>query len=231
MHVLVCFVPFLLVFKQPDLGTSIVYLVSWIAMMVAGGLPVIVLVLAAGAGGVLFPVLWGHLKTYQQSRILTFINPLIDPQGAGYNALQAMIAVGSGQLFGKGLGMGTQSHMRFCRNFIRTLFCNSYRGIRICRRISRIFSLCHPVVAYDCAIYARKSRTVICISLYDRFVYHDSYPSAHKRWYEHGNYPSDWYHIAICLLWGSSILAISLGFGILLSLRRQGFGDDRIAIV
>lgn len=106
-------VPFLLVFKQPDLGSSIVYASFWAAMLLAGGLPVWLL-LAGGVLGVLFlPFLWTHLAEYQKSRIATFLNPGLDPKGAGYNAIQAMIAVGSGQLFGRGLGRGTQSHLRF----------------------------------------------------------------------------------------------------------------------
>ncbi len=65
----------------------------------------------------LLPFLWSHLASYQQSRILTFINPALDPKGAGYNALQSMIAVGSGQWWGRGLGRGTQSHLRFLPEF------------------------------------------------------------------------------------------------------------------
>lgn len=113
VHVGLFAVPFLLVFRQPDLGTSIVYASSWLAMMVAGGFPLILFALGGVVGTLGFPVFWHALADYQKSRIFTFLNPAIDPQGAGYNALQAMIAVGSGQLFGRGLGMGTQSHLRF----------------------------------------------------------------------------------------------------------------------
>ena len=106
-------IPFLLIFRQPDLGSSIVYLAMWIGMLIAGGLPLIVFF-----GGILsfataIPFLWHMLAGYQQSRIMTFLSPGSDPSGDGYNALQSMIAVGSGQLFGKGLGLGTQSHLRF----------------------------------------------------------------------------------------------------------------------
>lgn len=112
-HVIVFIIPFLLVFKQPDLGSSIVYFAMWLAMMLAGGLPIAVLGITGIIGSVLLPWGWHALEAYQKARILTFINPDYDPQGAGYNAVQAMIAVGSGQLFGRGLGRGTQSHLRF----------------------------------------------------------------------------------------------------------------------
>lgn len=110
-------IPFLLVFRQPDLGSSLVYGAFWTAMMLAGGLPVWLLVIGLGLMGVLVPLLWTHLAVYQKSRITTFLDPELDPKGAGYNALQAMIAVGSGQIFGRGLGRGTQSHLRFLPEF------------------------------------------------------------------------------------------------------------------
>lgn len=113
IHAVLFLVPFLLVFRQPDLGTSIVYSVSFLSMLVAGGFPLIFFVIGgmAGAGG--FPLLWNALAGYQKARIDTFLNPGSDPRGAGYNAIQAMIAVGSGQILGRGLGRGTQSHLRF----------------------------------------------------------------------------------------------------------------------
>ena len=113
LHGILFIVPFFLVFRQPDLGTSIVYGTSWLTMLIAGGFPVILL-LIGGVGGILgFPVFWNALASYQKARIYTFLDPASDPAGAGYNAIQAMIAVGSGQLLGRGLGRGTQSHLRF----------------------------------------------------------------------------------------------------------------------
>lgn len=106
-------IPFLLVYRQPDLGSSIIYAVSWLAMMLAGGLPVGAVAAAIAAGTISLPFLWSLLLPYQKDRIITFLDPAHDPSGAGYNALQAMIAVGSGQWIGRGLGRGTQSHLRF----------------------------------------------------------------------------------------------------------------------
>ncbi len=106
-------IPFVLVFRQPDLGTSIVYAAAWMSMMVAGGFPFILLIVGIAVMVMGFPLFWQALKDYQKARIYTFLNPSLDPRGAGYNAIQAMIAVGSGGLFGRGLGRGTQSHLRF----------------------------------------------------------------------------------------------------------------------
>lgn len=113
LHGLLFVVPFLLVFKQPDLGTSLVYGSMWLSMGIAGGLSLLVLAAGVALATIGFPYIWQHLADFQKARITTFLNPALDPKGAGYNALQAMIAVGSGQLFGRGLGRGTQSHLRF----------------------------------------------------------------------------------------------------------------------
>lgn len=113
LHCFLFLIPFFLIFRQPDLGSAIVYTVLWVSMLVAGGLPIPILI-GSGIGAVfLAPFFWHILTPYQQSRILTFLSPANDPGGEGYNALQSMIAVGSGQFFGKGLGLGTQSHLRF----------------------------------------------------------------------------------------------------------------------
>ncbi|OGG24578.1 hypothetical protein A3A79_05330 [Candidatus Gottesmanbacteria bacterium RIFCSPLOWO2_01_FULL_43_11b] len=113
LHMLLFALPVLLVIRQPDLGTSIIYTSSWVAMMVAAGLPLWTLILAGIGVGFIFPFLWNLLAPYQRDRLTTFLAPTLDPKGAGYNALQSMIAVGSGQFFGRGLGRGTQSHLRF----------------------------------------------------------------------------------------------------------------------
>lgn len=113
LHLVLFLIPFLLVLKQPDLGTALVYTCFWLAMMLAGGLSLPLVIISAVVFIFALPGVWQHLAPYQRDRITTFLNPALDPRGAGYNALQAMIAVGSGQLFGRGLGRGTQSHLRF----------------------------------------------------------------------------------------------------------------------
>ena len=112
-HAVIFFIPFFLVFRQPDLGTSIVYLTMWASMMIMGGFPLALFFGGIGVGIAGLPLLWNVLAGYQKSRITTFLNPMLDPQGAGYNAIQAVIAIGSGQWIGRGLGLGTQSHLRF----------------------------------------------------------------------------------------------------------------------
>lgn len=110
-------IPLILVFKQPDLGSTIVYIFLFGSIIVATGLRHIILLGGLITSLGILPFFWYFLKDYQKERILTFINPSRDPLGTGYNAIQAEIAVGSGQLFGRGLGRGTQSHLNFLPEF------------------------------------------------------------------------------------------------------------------
>ncbi len=117
-HVLVsgfyAFVLFLMIFLQPDLGSSIIIFFIWFGMVMVSGISkkhVLAVLLAAFLS---LTFLWFFvLADYQKQRLMTFVNPLADIQGAGYHSLQSMIAVGSGQFFGKGIGFGTQSRLRF----------------------------------------------------------------------------------------------------------------------
>lgn len=108
------FVPAFLVLLQPDLGSAVILGALWLAMAMFAGITPRHLVLVC-AGGILAALFaWGYvLAPYQKERISIFLDPYRDPQGAGYNAIQAMVAVGSGQVSGKGIGYGTQSHLHF----------------------------------------------------------------------------------------------------------------------
>lgn len=102
------------VLLQPDLGSGLVMLAIWLGLVMLAGIRVryIVALLAIGIGA--FVIGWMFLfKDYQKDRLLTFMNPARDPLGAGYNVNQSMIAIGSGQLFGRGLGFGSQSQLHF----------------------------------------------------------------------------------------------------------------------
>jgi rod shape determining protein RodA len=106
-------VPFLLVLKQPDLGTSLVFLAIFVGMIFAAGVNLRLLAMIFGGGIACLPVVWHFLKDYQKMRIMVFIDPNVDPLGSGYHIIQSKIAIGSGMLFGKGLFGGTQSQLNF----------------------------------------------------------------------------------------------------------------------
>ena len=106
-------VPFLLVLKQPDLGTSLVFMAIFFGMIFVSGVRLKLLLGIFGAGIAAMPILWHFLKDYQKMRIMVFMDPNVDPLGSGYHIIQSKIAIGSGMLFGKGLFGGTQSQLNF----------------------------------------------------------------------------------------------------------------------
>jgi rod shape determining protein RodA len=102
-----------LVMRQPDLGSSIVLLGVWGMLLLISGIRLRQVVALALLGTLLISGSWFFLADYQRARIENFIHPELDPRGSGYNVLQAMVAVGSGGVFGKGIGHGTQSQSNF----------------------------------------------------------------------------------------------------------------------
>lgn len=108
------FVPLLLVLLQPDLGSVIVLVAVWIAIVLFSGMKVRHFFSLMLIGAVIVGIAWfAMLLPYQKARITSFLDPYRDPKGAGYQMIQSMIAVGSGQMLGKGLGYGSQSHLHF----------------------------------------------------------------------------------------------------------------------
>lgn len=105
--------PLFLILIQPDLGTTSVIFILTLVLFFVSPLKKIYLVIALAVMLALTPVAWHFLKPYQKDRIEAFINPSIDPQGTGYNVSQAKIAIGSGGLWGTGLGKGSQSQLNF----------------------------------------------------------------------------------------------------------------------
>ncbi|HWY78792.1 MAG TPA: FtsW/RodA/SpoVE family cell cycle protein [Candidatus Sulfotelmatobacter sp.] len=104
---------FLLVYFQPDLGSALLFLLVALFALMISGYPFRWFALLFLPFVILMPVIWTKLHDYQRNRILTFLNPQADPLGVSYNSIQALIAVGSGVFFGKGLSEGTQSGLRF----------------------------------------------------------------------------------------------------------------------
>lgn len=107
-------VPFILVAKQPDLGSAMIIGLTGGAIMVLAGLSWRVIAAGAVAAAAIIPpfVMFG-MKEYQRNRVLTFLSPESDPSGTGYNIIQSKIALGSGGVLGKGYGLGSQSQLEF----------------------------------------------------------------------------------------------------------------------
>lgn len=155
-------IPTALVFRQPDLGTSLVYMAITAGMVYVAGIRMRLVQIIAGAVVVLLPLSWFALQTYQKQRILVFLNPDIDPFGAGYHIIQSKIAIGSGMIVGKGLFEGTQSQLNFlpenhtdfifsvigeelgfigCVIVLLLFFLLLYRGIKIARATTDSFGM------------------------------------------------------------------------------------------
>jgi rod shape determining protein RodA len=107
-------IPFLLIFLQPDFGGAMIIFFIWFGMTLISGISKRHLMLVIGSGVVVFVILWSFVfQPYQKARIMNFVEPLSNIQGSGYNVYQSTIAVGSGQIMGKGVGFGTQSRLKF----------------------------------------------------------------------------------------------------------------------
>lgn len=103
-----------LIFIQPDFGSAVIMFFVWLGMVLVSGIKLRHLATVFLLGIVVFGLMWQFIFfDYQKERIATFIDPLSDIQGAGYNAYQSTVAIGSGGVFGKGIGYGTQSKLLF----------------------------------------------------------------------------------------------------------------------
>lgn len=129
---------------QPDLGSALVYSVMLFAVLIVAGAPRRFLLSLLGGTFAMLPVGWMFLKPYQRMRLLVFIDPSIDPQGAGYNVIQSRIAVGSGGFFGKGFLGGTQAKLHFLpephTDFIFGVFSEEF-GFVGCIAVLSLFAL------------------------------------------------------------------------------------------
>lgn len=126
---LVLFPVFFLVLRQPDLGNAIIYLLTVLAMMLVYGFPIRYFAAMGAAVLLPMPLFFSLLHDYQRTRILSFLNSTSDPFGSSYNAIQSLISIGSGGVFGKGFGQATQSILRFLperhTDFIFATICES----------------------------------------------------------------------------------------------------------
>ena len=127
---LMILMPTLLVMRQPDLGTALLLILSSAALFFVAGVKIWKFAVVGLASVSCIPLLWSFLHTYQQQRILTFLNPESDPMKSGYHVTQSKIALGSGGVLGKGFLQGSQSHLNFLpekqTDFIFTMYSEEF---------------------------------------------------------------------------------------------------------
>lgn len=108
---------FLLIFIQPDLGTSLTILMIWAGLLIASNISFKKILVFVFLAAFIIPTSWFVMHDYQRERIISFMSPEQDPQGISFHSIQSTIAVGSGGLWGRGLGRGTQSRLQFLPEF------------------------------------------------------------------------------------------------------------------
>jgi rod shape determining protein RodA len=149
-------IPVGLIIIQPDLGTAMIILLVYGSILLFLRLNAKLLLGLFVAATIALPVVYNYgLKPYQRQRIVTFIDPMSDPKGAGYNSIQSMIAVGSGQLWGKGYKKGTQAHLNFLpehhTDFIFSVFSEEWGfiGCSVLLLVYALFLMSGLSVAYQ----------------------------------------------------------------------------------
>ncbi|OIP98050.1 rod shape-determining protein RodA [candidate division WWE3 bacterium CG09_land_8_20_14_0_10_39_24] len=145
-------VPFIvLIAKQPDLGSALVIMGIWFFMILYSGVNPRQILLFILAISLLSYPMWNFLRSYQKQRVVSFVNPYADPLGSGYNVIQSMIAVGSGEIFGRGFGRGTQSHLRFLpeyrTDFIFAAFSEEWGFLGSAILVTFYFGLLYKILA------------------------------------------------------------------------------------
>ncbi len=148
------FIPFVLVVLQPDFGSAMVLFSIWFGMVLVSGISKKHLFAVIAIGVITFSLAWKFaFKPYQKARIMNFVYPLQDIRGTGYNAYQSTIAVGSGGLYGKGVGFGTQSRLNFLpeyrTDFIFAAFAEEWGFIG-----SLLLLLFFGIILYKLAVFA-----------------------------------------------------------------------------
>lgn len=148
------FIPFVLVVLQPDFGSAMVLFSIWFGLVLVSGISKKHLFLVMAIGVITFSIAWKLVfKQYQKARIMNFVYPLQDIRGTGYNAYQSTIAVGSGGLYGKGVGFGTQSRLNFLpeyrTDFIFAAFAEEWGFIG-----SLLLLLFFGIIMYKLAVFA-----------------------------------------------------------------------------
>lgn len=213
-------VPAFLVFFQPDLGSSLIVIGFWLGIVLAAGLAWHWLV----GGGLFFllflPLIWRFLKDYQQQRILSFLNPQHDPLGASYNLIQATVAVGSGQFWGRGLGRGTQSHLQFLpERHTDFIFASLAEELGL---VGSFFLIaCFAFLLWRILVVAKKSSDnfgfLICVGIFSFLLGHFFFNVAINL----GLLPVTGIPLPLVSYGGSNLLATMIGLGIVENIARQ----------
>ncbi len=165
-----------LLFFEPDFGSAIIVFAIWFGMVLVAGISRIHLGAVLLAGVVSLGLLWTFgFADYQKARILTFLDPLADVRGSGYNAHQSVIAVGSGMFLGKGIGYGSQSKLEFLpeyeTDFVFAAFAEEWGFVGVALLVA-LFGLLLGRIVQHARLGATNFETLVCAGIVVWFLAH-----------------------------------------------------------
>jgi len=216
-------VPFLLIARQPDLGTAVTLLPVFLGIVYLAGLRMRLLVVAAVIGVLLSPLAWNYaLKPYQKERIQTFLDPERDARGAGYQQIQARVTVGSGGLTGKGFRQGTQGGYGFLpvahNDFVFSVLAeeHGFLGVLVALGLY-LFVILRSL---DAARLAKdKVGTYLVVGIVSGFMFQVMYNITMSA----GLAPVKGLTLPLMSYGGSSLIATFAAFGLILNVRMRRF--------
>jgi rod shape determining protein RodA len=210
--------PALLTISQPDLGTGGHILLIGAAMILFMGIKRNVIVTLILLGMISLPIGWQYgLKPYQKQRVMTFLDPTKDPRGSGYNALQSMIAVGSGEIVGKGFQQGSQTQLEFTpeshTDFIFTVLAEEWGFLGAMALFAAylfIFGRCIRIAS----LAREKFGSLVCVGVVGMIITQIFINVAMVT----GIFPIVGIPLPLVSYGGTSVLTTSLGLGLILSI-------------
>jgi rod shape determining protein RodA len=214
--------PLMLVLLQPDFGSAMIILFIWFGMVLVSGISKKHLLFLVCVGIVMFAGLWLFVfAPYQKARIYTFINPMSDIHGSGYNVFQSTVAVGSGQVLGKGLGFGTQSRLKFLpvaqSDFVFAAYAEEW-GFIGSILILILYCLIIWRILYNASLGATNFEILYGLGIAILFIGHILINVGMNL----GLMPVTGIPLPFMSYGGSHLLAEFAGLGILMSMRRYG---------
>ncbi len=215
-------VPFALVAAQPDLGTSLTYVPILVVGLFLGGIRWQHAALVVGLAAVLMPVGWFFLKDYQRARLETFVDPMKDPTGKGYQVIQSKIAVGAGGIWGRGVTHGSQTQLRFLpvahTDFLISAFAEEHGFVGILVVLGLYFLLMMQVVQ-NAQTAPDRAGMFICMGVCSLLLFHLLVNAGMAA----GRMPVTGIPLPLMSYGGSSMLSVFMMLGLVNNVRLRRF--------
>ncbi len=218
-------VPFLLIAKEPDLGTALTLVTILLGIAFVAGLRMKLVMILLVAAVLVSPLVWRYaLRDYQKSRLSTFVDPELDPRGAGYQQIQARISVGSGGVWGKGFLKGTQGQLRFLpvawNDFVFSVFAEEQGLVGVIVALALyLFVIVRSLTT------ARIAKDRLGAYLVTGFLSAFMFQALYNVTMSAGLVPVRGFTLPLMSSGGSSMIATLAGFGLILNVRMRRFSN------